>query len=75
MGLVEFTNQPWSKDIPFICPRIFFIPKSLPFYKVLQLVAVESAIDDFFDLVMFLVVDYFGERRSLISTVEGIMRS
>jgi hypothetical protein len=41
----------------------------------LQFVAVESTVDDFFDLVMLLVVDYFRRRRSSVPTVEGIMRS
>ena len=74
MGLVELTNQPRSKDISLICPRIFLIPKPLPFNQILQFIAVELTVDDFFNLVMLLIVDYFRERRGLVSTVEGIMR-
>jgi hypothetical protein len=40
----------------------------------LQFVAVESTVDDFFNLVMLLIIDDFGRRRSLVSTIEGIMR-
>ena len=75
MVLVEIMNQPWSKNIPFIHPRIFLIPKTLPFYQVLQFVAVESTVDDFFDFIMLPIVNYFGRSRSSVLTVEGIMRS
>jgi len=41
----------------------------------LQFIVVESTVDDFFDLVMLLIIDDFRKRRSLVSTVEGIVRS
>jgi hypothetical protein len=36
---------------------------------------VETTVDDFFDLVMLLIVNYLRKRRSSVSTIEGIMRS
>src|SRR6266487_1141036 len=73
--LVEVTDQSWSKDIPFISPRIFLIPKSFPLHQVLQFASIKSTVQDPFDFIVLFIVNNFWKRRWLIVTIEGVLGS